>query len=116
MLRKNKYNNIKVNGFDSKKENKRNNQLFYLQESGFIHSLESQKVFILQNSYIYKGNKIQPIKYIADFYYYDNNLKQWIIEDVKSKATMKDKTYILKKKLLLFKIKDDKNTGFLEYV
>lgn len=101
-----KYRNIKVyeNGIkiaDSKKENKRLSELKLMERAGEIHNLKLQVPFVLIPSFK-KGNRtIRETKYIADFTYEDKD-NNFIVEDVKSKAT-KTKVYELKKKLMLFR-------------
>lgn len=97
----NKYFNKKVivDGikFDSKKEAKRFQELMILKKTKLIKELELQKVFELQPKYTNnKGEHIRAITYKADFFYYDNHLKQYIVEDTKG---FKTDVYKLKKKL-----------------
>jgi len=97
----NKYFNKKVivDGikFDSKKEAKRFQELMILKKAKLIKELELQKVFELQPKYTNnKGEHIRAITYKADFFYYDNHLKQYIVEDTKG---FKTDVYKLKKKL-----------------
>ena len=103
----NKYHNKKViyKGikFDSIKEMKRYIILEATQKHGFIKELELQKKFELQEGFTdNNGKKQRPIYYIADFFYYDNKLHCYIAEDVKSKATQKDKVYRLKSKIFMY--------------
>jgi hypothetical protein len=106
-----KYHNkiTKLNGikFDSIKER---NWYLILKESqnrGFIKELELQKKFELQEGFVdNNGKKQRAIYYIADFFYYDNKLKCYVAEDVKSEATRKDKVYNLKKKLFMYQYKN----------
>lgn len=103
-----KYRNIKVvyDGitFASIKEKNRYIQLKLLEKSGKIQDLVIQPKFCLQQSFSYKGKKYRGINYYADFGYKIGS--QRVIEDVKSKITKKDKVYIIKKKLLLYKYPD----------
>lgn len=97
----NKYFNKKVivDGikFDSKKEAKRYNELKLLKKAGLIKELELQKVFELQPKYTNNnGEHIRSITYKCDFFYYDNEKEQYIVEDTKG---FKTETYKLKKKL-----------------
>ena len=91
-----KYRNIKceVDGiiFDSIKEAKRYKELKLLERAGVLHSIECQRVFKIE----VKG--VHICKYIADFFYIENNLP--VVEDVKSAYTAKLPVYRLKKKLL----------------
>ena len=97
---KSKYNNTKtiVDGikFDSKKESYRYQELLMLERSGVIHNLERQKRFQV----VPKTKDENAVHYVADFVYEKNNQK--VCEDVKSDATRKDKTYIIKRKLFKY--------------
>lgn len=98
-----KYKNIKAeyNGviYDSRKEMRRAVALDWMLKAGIIRDLERQKAFVLQEGYYNnKKEKIRPIFYLADFVYYDNERKMWIVEDVKSPAT-RTEVYKIKKKL-----------------
>jgi len=108
MRKRLKYRNIPitVNGikFDSKAEYKRFVQLELLQKAGKISNLQMQKDFELQPSFQdNQGEKRRSIKYIADFVYKEN--EAIIVEDLKSKITAEDSTYIIKKKMLLWLFK-----------
>lgn len=110
-LKENKYHNKKtvLNGikFDSKKEKDWYMVLLNYKRNGRITELELQKKFKLQESFIDNtGKKQRAIYYIADFFYYDNKLKCYVAEDVKSEATRKDKVYNLKKKLFMYQYKN----------
>ena len=102
-----KYKNKKVvvNGikFDSKKEADRYNQLRILKNAGLIESLELQKTFELQPSFKKNGKTYRKITYKADFYYYDNHLKKYVVEDTKG---FKTETYKVKKKMFEYKYPD----------
>lgn len=89
--------------YDSKKEAKRAYELEMLQRAGFIHNLERQRSFELQQSFKIRGTTIRPITYIADFYYYDDTKQSWVAEDTKGFRT---DVYKLKKKLFLYKYPD----------
>lgn len=90
--------------FDSVKEMNRYADLKYLQLTGAIKDLELQKPFVLQDAFRDNRGKWQrEIRYIADFYYYDNEKQAWIIEDVKSKATKDNAVYKIKKKMMLYR-------------
>lgn len=89
--------------FQSIKEMKRYIVLEATQKHGFIKELELQKKFELQEGFVdNEGKKHRPIYYIADFFYFDNKLECYIAEDVKSKATQKDKVYRLKSKMFMY--------------
>lgn len=105
-----KYKNIKTeyNGevYDSRKEMRRAVALDWMVKAGVIRDLERQKSFVLQDGYYNnKKEKIRPIFYVADFCYYDNESKRWVVEDVKSPATRTD-VYRIKKKLFEYKYPD----------
>jgi len=99
---RNKYYNQKtLDGFDSKKEKKRYLQLELMQKAGVIRCLAKQATFVLIKTFKDKqGNTERGIKYIADFVYYDNEKKSFVIEDVKSPITRKLPAYIIKRKLV----------------
>ena len=86
--------------FDSIREGKRYEELKILEKAGLIKDIELQKEFILQPSFKKNGKTYRSIKYIADFYYYDNHLKKYVVEDTKGYRT---EVYKLKKKLFEFK-------------
>ena len=97
-MRRNKYNNIKTNGYDSKKEAKRGAELQLLERAREIVDLQRQVPFVLLESFKgYDGKTEKGVKYFADFAYRRNGVQ--IVEDVKSVATAKDSTYIIKRKL-----------------
>lgn len=97
-----KYNNrkITVDGikFDSIREANRYSCLKILQRQGVIHSLEMQKSFDLIDTVRTDIETLRKTVYKCDFYYYDDNRKEWIVEDVKGCIT---DVYALKKKLFL---------------
>ena len=97
-----KYKNIKTaDGFDSKKERKRYLELEMLQKAGVIRCLAKQVSFELLPTFKDKqGITERGIKYIADFVYYDNEKKSFVIEDVKSPFTRKLSTYVIKRKFV----------------
>ena len=98
-VRKSKYRSIKttVDGitFDSKKEAKRYQELKLLLRANKIENLRLQVPYVL----IDKSRYGRQIKYIADFVYYDKELRQEVVEDTKSEAT-KTPVYMLKKRLM----------------
>ena len=102
-----KYHNKKVEfhgiKFQSIKERNWYLVLKSAQEKGFIKELELQKKFELQEGFIdNNGKKQRPIYYIADFFYFDTKLDCYVAEDVKSKATQKDKVYRIKSKMFMY--------------
>lgn len=97
----NKYKNIKVNGYDSKKEARRATELKLIERSGSIRELKEQVPFVILGSFKGKdGVTERGIKYYADFCYYDLDKKTFVIEDVKSAATRKNPDYVIKRKLI----------------
>lgn len=98
---KSKYNNVKndVEGirFDSKKESSHWQELKLLEKNGLIKNLERQKRFLL----IPKQEDERAVYYVSDFVFEENG--KLICEDVKSKITRDNPTYIIKRKLFKFK-------------
>ena len=94
-----------INGikFDSKKEGDRYIQLKMLEKAKLIKNLELQKTFELQPSFKKNGKTYRSITYKADFYYYDNHLERYVVEDTKG---FKTETYKIKKKLFEYKYSD----------
>lgn len=98
----NKYHNIRSGGFDSQKEKRRWQELLLMQRAGKVTDLRRQVPFELVPAQYRDGKCVfRSVKYVADFVYTDDHCRV-IVEDVKSEATKKDSTYILKKKLLLW--------------
>lgn len=89
--------------FDSKKEKNRYEELKILEQAGLIKDIELQKVFELQPSFKKNGKTYRKITYKADFYYYDNHLNRYVVEDVKG---FKTEVYKIKKKLFEYVYKD----------
>lgn len=106
----NKYHNKKViyKGikFDSKKERDRYITLKQLEKARIIKDLELQPKFLLLDTIHYKNETYSKTYYKADFKYFDNEKGKYIVEDVKSPITAKDKVYRLKIKMLLTKYPD----------
>ena len=104
---------IEVDGeiFDSKREAARYIELQYLQRAGKISGLQRQKKFVLipaqyePESTGPRGGKIKgkllerEVAYYADFVYFDEEEKDFVIEDTKGVRT---KDYIIKRKLMLW--------------
>lgn len=72
----------------------------FLERGKAISCLELQPIFDLIPKQIHNGKTIRKVVYKADFKYFDNNKKIWIVEDVKG---FKTDVYKLKKKMFLFK-------------
>lgn len=97
--KKSKYHAEKCNGYDSKKEYYRAQQLKILLKAGVISDLREQVAFILIPSQTNsEGITERPVKYIADFVYIDNATGQMVVEDTKGFRTPE---YIIKRKLML---------------
>lgn len=86
----NKFKNIKTNGYDSKKEAHRANELHLLQKAGLIKDLREQVVYVLAPAVVINGRKRPPLRYFADFVYVEvepiagGEIKYTqIVEDVK---------------------------------
>lgn len=104
--------------FDSKKEAGRYAKLVGMVKQGLISNLELQKEFELLPKQI-KQVKVQlktkiktvervdekAVHYHADFYYYDNLTRMWIIEEVKSSMTAQIRDYPLRRKLVKLMVK-----------
>jgi len=72
--------------------------------AGEIADLELQKPFVLQDGFRDKHGKWhRDIRYICDFYYFDKEKDEYIIEDVKSSVTANNAVYQLKKKMMLYR-------------
>ncbi len=108
---KRKYGNEKarriVNGkpwtFDSRKEARRFDQLMAMLRAGMIRDLVLQPEFVIAGRVYDKaaGRYLPARKYVADFQYVETGSGMAVVEDVKSAATRKDKTYRLKRHLFL---------------
>lgn len=108
---RNKYfNKKKTKGYDSKKESKRASDLKLLEKNGYIKDLQEQVKFDLQPSFKifdtkppFKEKTIRAITYTPDFYYYDNEKKKWVAEDVKG---FKTEVYKIKAKMFQYIYRD----------
>ncbi len=97
--KKSKYHAEKCNGYDSKKEYYRAQQLKLWLKAGVISELREQVVFLLIPSQINsEGIEEKPVRYKADFVYIDNATGQMVVEDTKGYRTPE---YIIKRKLML---------------
>ena len=100
-----KYRNHKVtvNGitYDSKKEAHRHAELLLMERAGIISNLDRQIKFVLIPSQRIDGKVVErECVYIADFRYIQNG--EVVVEDVKSEITRKEKSFVIKRKLLLY--------------
>jgi hypothetical protein len=86
---KSKYHNVRTNGFASKKEAKRFQELKLLEKAGEIRDLRTQTILPI----VINGKKV--CDYICDFSYWEGSAI--IFEDAKG---MKTPVYRLKKKLV----------------
>lgn len=119
-MTKNKYGNIKVSNqwgtFDSQHEYHIFLYLLSRQQKNEISDLQRQVKFELipktfeEVETVTKTGKIKKkqvmvysaVHYIADFVYVDNVTGETVVVDAKSKATAKDKVFILKSKLFYY--------------
>lgn len=86
-----KYGSVRTNGFASKKEHRRHQELVLLEKAKAIRDLETQvKYHIFVNGHLI-------CTYIADFRYFDEKLNAVVVEDCKGYRT---REYLLKKKLM----------------
>lgn len=107
-LAKYKNKKVSINGiiFDSQKEASHYWELWVRSENGEIRDLmpntetKKKKVFELIPPQKGELRNEKAVKYIPDFYYYDNVKKKWIVEDVKSEMTRKLPDYVIKRKLM----------------
>lgn len=109
-LPKNKYGNRKtervIRGetvvFDSAKEARRWDDLYLLERAGEISDLKRQVRYRLIPAQRDMHGKVveKPCDYVADFAYRDKD-GRIVVEDVKSEATLRNKDYVIKRKLML---------------
>lgn len=81
MISKSKYRAIRTNGYASKKEAARAEELKLLERAGRITVLREQVVYVLAPSYTREGRKVPALRYFADFVYTENGAE--VVEDVK---------------------------------
>ncbi len=88
--------------FDSQKERSRWFHLIQLQAAREIRDLQLQVAYVLiERRQRDDGTWEKATKYVADFVYTDVATGKTVVEDVKSPATRKNPTYVLKRKLML---------------
>lgn len=80
-----KYRAIRTNGYASKREARRANNLAILERAGEITELKEQVVFIIAPSVVIQGRKRPPMKYIADWTYVQGG--NLVVEDCKGFRT-----------------------------
>lgn len=99
--KKPKYGNRKtvVDGiaFDSQREATRYQHLKWREKAGEISQLRTQVTFDLAPSVVIQGRKRPPLRYIADFVYFDRKTEKYVIEDAKGAKT---KIYVAKRHLM----------------
>lgn len=82
----------------SKKEAQRCNELTVMEKQNLIKELRQQPRFNLLHSFRWRGKTIRGIDYVADFSYFDNEKKVFVVEDTKGFRTP---VYKIKVKMLL---------------
>jgi hypothetical protein len=92
-MKPNKFRAIKTNGYDSKREAKRAEELKLMQRAGVISDLQEQVRYEL----VPKQSGERAVHYVADFVYRDK-AGTIVVEDVKG---MKTDAYVIKRKLML---------------
>ena len=87
--------------FDSEKEARRYGELMALRLAGEIRELQLQKSFELIPVQRDSAGRVveRAVRYKADFYYYDNRRRCYVVEDTKGVRTDE---YIIKRKLMLW--------------
>ena len=100
----------------SAKEAGRCEELSLMLKAGVITNLKQQPEFVLQRAFKYQGKTIREIKYRADFSYYDVEKKKFIVEDVKGGLATRTEVYMLKKKMLLYIMRDREDFEFFENI
>lgn len=105
-VKRNKYRakKIVINGhaFASKAEGRRYQELLLLEKAGGITGLELQPSFKISKGGAVDpttGRKMPAARYTADFRYVESSII--VIEEVKSKATSRETSYRLRRKLFL---------------
>ena len=92
-----KYHNIKQHGFDSRKEERRFQELLILQRAGKITGLKRQIPYLLIPAQYIDGKCVErSVSYRADFVYHQDG--ELVVEDVKGVRTPE---YRIKRKLML---------------
>lgn len=101
MKRESKYGNRRGGGFDSRREQRRYQELLLLQRAGKITGLVRQQAFELIPAQRDESGCVieRAVKYVADFCYVDPDTGAVVVEDAKGFRT---KDYIIKRKLMLW--------------
>lgn len=89
------------NKHDSLKEHGRAMELEMMQRSGLIKELQEQVPFELLPSHVLFGRKRPPVRYVADWTYWEQKGGIWekVVEDCKSKPT-RTPVWMLKMRLM----------------
>lgn len=97
--RSNKYGARKSGGYDSRKEQRRSNELKLMQRAGLISNLREQVKYVLIPTQRDSCGKLleKECSYYADFVYDRNGVT--VVEDTKGVRT---KEYIIKRKLMSY--------------
>ena len=93
--------------FDSKAESYHYKELKLRLSAGEIKDLQLQPAYVLQSGFKRAGISYRPIIYVGDFRFTEVKTGKVVIEDVKSPATRKIASYLLKKKLLLHDLPEE---------
>lgn len=119
--RRNKYNAHKAGDFDSRKEERRYQELRLLERAGEIDNLRTQVKYVLipaqreesvevftrgKNKGKHKLGRVieHEVSYYADFCYHDINTDREVVEDVKGyRDGAAYKIFVLKRKLMLWR-------------
>lgn len=97
-----KYGNVKADGYDSRRERRRAEELRLLERAGEIADLQEQVAYTLvprQNDPATGRMVERPVRYVADFVYVDEATGETVVEDVKGYCTPE---YVIKRKLMLW--------------
>lgn len=100
-----KYKNIKTGNYASKKEAARAQELKLLERAGHITELREQVEYILAPSVVIQGRKRPPMRYFADFVYWEIEIARnheypngkIVVEDCKG---MRTAVYVCKRHLM----------------
>jgi len=95
----------------SKKEAYRCTELTLLERAGKIKLLKQQPIFPIQGKFRFGKEAVRAIDYIADFSYFDNEKKMFVVEDTKG---FKTKDYLIKVKMLKKIMQDREDFLFIE--
>jgi hypothetical protein len=98
--------------FASQKEAAAYMRLRDLEAKGQILSLELQPRFELMSKFVYRGEKIRSLSYVADFRYKLAGTGETVVVDVKGFRTPE---YLIKRKLFLHHIAIPQGISFVEY-